>query len=123
MDEKFLNSRELQVLVDAAFAGCSRGLVANARKIFDTICEIYPDYVAASVGKAFSHIVVDDFSVAEEILGRLLEKDSSNDDARGFLALSKFLQKDQNALDEIMQQFADTSSNGYRLAQNLVSAG
>lgn len=122
MSEAILDKNEVRSLINVAFAGCSRGLVSQSREIFSKLLEVYPDNVAAKVGLGFSHVVVDDFTRGDEILAGVLEADSSNDDARGFLVLSKFLQKDTDSVDSLMGQFVDTESSGYKMAQSVINS-
>lgn len=119
-ESRILDKDSVRLLLDVGFAACSRGVVAEARRIFDGILSAFPDNVSARVGQAFVLVVTDQFTGAEEILNEVLDQDPANDDARGFLALSKYLQKDTEALDEQMTRFADTSSSGYRLAASLL---
>ena len=119
LEQTYLEKDELQKLVDIAFAGCSKGRVPEARTVFSKILEAVPGYTPAKVGLAFTHVVVDDFPPADEMLTDLLGEDPDNDDARGFLVLSKFLQKDGDAVDALMGEFRDHDSAGYRLASSL----
>ena len=120
MSEEILEKSEIRMLINVAFAGCSKGCVTKSREIFSKILEVYPDISAAKVGLAFSHVVVDEFDRGDEILTSVLEADSSNDDARGFLVLSKFLQKNTDAVDSLMNEFVDTESSGYKLARSVI---
>jgi lipoprotein NlpI len=120
MSEEIIEKSEIRMLINVAFAGCSRGYVSKAREIFSKLLEVYPDIAAAKVGLAFSYVVVDDFNRGDEILNSVLDADSSNDDARGFLVLSKFLQKNTDAVDTLMNEFVDKDSSGYKLAQSVI---
>ncbi len=122
MSTEILEKSEVRTLIDVAFAGCSRGLVTLSRQIFSKVLDVYPDIVAAKVGLAFSHIVVDDFAHGDELLNEVLENDSANDDARGFLVLSKFLQKDSDSVDSLMLEFVDKESSGYKLARSVIES-
>ncbi|WP_274968633.1 tetratricopeptide repeat protein [Succinimonas amylolytica] len=119
LEQNFLDKDELQKLFNIAFVGCSRGFVPEARTVFSKILEAVPDHRAARAGLAFTHIVVDDFAPADEILQGLLAEDPDDDDSRGFLVLSKFLQKDSDAVDVAMREFRSLDSAGYRLASSL----
>ncbi len=119
-ESRILDKDSVRLLLDVGFAACSRGVVAEAKRIFDGVLAAFPDNVSARVGRAFVLVVTDQFTGAEEILNDILEQDPGNDDARGFLALSKYLQKDSDALGEQMTRFADTASSGYCLAASLL---
>ncbi len=119
-ESRILDKDSVRLLLDVGFAACSRGVVAEAKRVFDGVLAAFPDNVSARVGRAFVLVVTDQFTGAEEILNDILEQDPGNDDARGFLALSKYLQKDSDALGEQMTRFADTTSSGYRLAASLL---
>ncbi len=120
--EDYLEKDDIKLLIDIAFEGCSKGKVADSRAVFSNLLIANPELVAAKIGQAFSHIVVDEFSEADGILEEVLAKDNANDDARGFLVLSKSLQKNTDEVDRLMTTFVDKSSSGYQLALNLVNS-
>ena len=55
-------------LQDIGFSACHSGAVYEARRIFDGLLKLRPGNAAVLIGKALSHIVVDEFQEAEKIL-------------------------------------------------------
>ena len=63
-----LTQNQIVRLQDLGFSACHSGAVCEARKIFDGLLKLRPDNTAVRIGQALSHIVVDEFPMAEEIL-------------------------------------------------------
>ena len=79
-------------LQDIGLSACHSGAVHEARKIFDGLLIFRPDNTSALVGKALSHIVVDEFPAAEEILRtHVLAEHPDDAEAKAMLGLCCFL--------------------------------
>ena len=63
-----LSDAQISRLLDVANAACHTGNVADARVIYEGVLALKPAFAPALVGKALSHVVVDDFDEAERIL-------------------------------------------------------
>lgn len=112
-----LTKDEISAMIELAIAGCMRGKVQQARNIIEAILIAYPNNLAAKTGLAFTHIVVDDFATADNLLNEVILLDDSNDDSKGVLVLSKKLQGDLDSAEEIMNTIKDKNSKGYQLAK------
>ena len=87
-----LNQDQIIRLQDIGVTACHMGAVYEARKIFDGLLALRPDNASALIGKALSHIVVDEFQVAEEILrARVLENNPDDAEALTMLGLCYIL--------------------------------
>ena len=87
-----LNQDQILRLQDIGVSACHTGAVYEARKIFDGLLALRPDNAAVLIGKALSHIVVDEFQMAEEILRmRVLEKNPDDAEALTTLGLCYIL--------------------------------
>ncbi len=75
-------------LQDIGFSACHTGAVHEAGQIFDGLLKLRPDNAAVLIGKALSHIVVDEFPKAEEILrDQVLAKHPDDPEAESMLGL------------------------------------
>ena len=93
-----LTQDQITRLLDIGVSACHSGAVYEARKIFDGLLKQRPGSAPALTGKALSHIVVDDFQEAEEILQQqILAKDPDDAEAKAMLGLCFLL---SNRLDE-----------------------
>ena len=63
-----LSDTQISRLLDVANAACHRGNVLDARTVYAGVLALRPGFAPALMGKALSHIVVDDFDEAERIL-------------------------------------------------------
>ena len=63
-----LSTEHKQRLLDIANAGCSKGLVVEARSIYEGLLSLDPGMAPASIGLAMSHIVLNEFDAGEELL-------------------------------------------------------
>ena len=87
-----LTQQQISRLVDIGNAACQSGAVFEARQIFDGLLALNPEHRPAIIGMALSHIVVDDFAVAENLLTDLvLAKDPDNAEALALLGLAWLL--------------------------------
>ena len=107
-----ISDRQLSRLVDLSNIALNFGMIMQARKICEGIVAIKPNFVPALISLAFSHIVVDDFKVAQEILDKLLKADPDNEDALGMLAVSHILSGDIVLAEEEIARLAEDSPAG-----------
>ena len=82
-----LTQEQIIRLQDIAFAACHSGAVYEARLIFDGLLTLNPQNFPARLGKAFSHVVVDDFEDAETLLRACLADKKDDVDAEALLGL------------------------------------
>ena len=118
-----LTQQQFSRLLDIGNAACHAGAVFEARRIFDGLLAFRPDSKPALIGKALSHIVVDDFAEAEGLLkDQVLAKDPGNVEATALLGLSCLL---GGKLDEGRAALAglqDQDGPAGQLARELLSA-
>lgn len=112
-----IEQEELSTMVQLAIVGCMKGKVKQSRDILNLILTAYPDNIAAKTCYAFSCIVVDEFAQADSMLEDIINADSENDDAKGFLVLSKKLQGNLDIANEVFETIKDSNSCGYKLAK------
>ena len=63
-----LSDNQIGRLIDVDNAACSGGNVVDARAMYAGVLALRPGFAPALMGKALSHIVVDDFDEAERLL-------------------------------------------------------
>ena len=63
-----LSDTQISRLLDVANAACHGGNVVDARTMYAGVLALRPGFAPALMGKALSHIVVDDFDEAERLL-------------------------------------------------------
>ena len=63
-----LSDTQISRLLDVANAACHGGNVVDARAMYAGVLALRPGFAPALMGKALSHIVVDDFDEAERLL-------------------------------------------------------
>ena len=63
-----LTDSQITRLLDIANAGCHKGLVLQARAIYDGVLAVRPGHVPALIGQALSHIVIGEYDEAEKLL-------------------------------------------------------
>lgn len=116
-----LSAQELSALVQIGFAACAKGHIQKAQEIFLPLLEVKPDYTAAKCGLAFSHLVGDDFAVADAMLQDILDKEPDNAEVRALLAFSKALQKDSAAAAEEAAKVDSSNAAASELAKEAVA--
>ena len=106
-------------LLDIANAGCHKGCVLEARTIYDSVLALKPGHVSARIGRALSHIVVNDFDTAEAMLRDILSSHADDADAKCMLGLCLMMQKKEEGriLLSSLQERDDSAGN---LAKNLL---
>ena len=106
------SEQQLIRLVDLSNLALNFGMVMQARKICEGIEAIKPNFEPALISLAFSYIVVDDFSVAQEILDKILQSDPDNEDALGMLAVSHILSGNIILAEEEISRLSEDSPAG-----------
>lgn len=87
-----LSNEYIQRLVDIAGAAAHGGLVRQARVIYEGVLAAQPQNASALVGKAFTHIVTDDFAAAKVILkDQVLAANADDMEALALLGLAHAL--------------------------------
>ena len=69
---QILEKEKISALIQIGFAGCAKGQIFQARRLFEGLLCADSELVGAKIGLAFSYIVVDDFDKADQILDELL---------------------------------------------------
>ena len=58
---QILEKEKISALIQIGFAGCAKGQIFQARRLFEGLLCADSELVGAKIGLAFSYIVVDDF--------------------------------------------------------------
>ena len=113
---------QISRLLDIGNTACHAGAVYEARQIFDGVLALRPENAPALIGKALSHIVVDDFTAAEDLLkDKVLAKDPNHAEAVAMLGLCYLLGgKREEARVELERIKAQDSPAG-KLARELLA--
>ena len=81
-----LSDTQISRLLDVANAACHGGNVVDARAMYAGVLALRPGFAPALMGKALSHIVVDDFDEAERLLkDEVLAAMPEDEDAQALL--------------------------------------
>ena len=107
-------------LMDIANTACHKGMVLEARTIFDSILVIKPGHVPALIGQALSHIVVNEFDKAETMLRDILANHEGDADAQAMLGFCLFLMKRTDEATALLEPLKDTDGSAGKLAQSLL---
>ncbi len=119
---QMLSDDQIKRLLDIANVACHTGKVYNARVIYDAVLTIKPNHVPTRISLAFSHIVVDDFEVAEQMLNDVLKEIPADPDAVVMLGLNYLLSGNRNKAHEVLNPIGnDTSTPSGKLASDLLS--
>ena len=90
---QILEKEKISALIQIGFAGCAKGQIFQARRLFEGLLCADSELVGAKIGLAFSYIVVDDFDKADQILDELLVSHSDDADVKAMKVFSLALQK------------------------------
>ena len=115
-----LTDSQIVRLLDIANAGCHKGLIKEARTIYDGVLTLRPDHVPALIGRAISHIVLDDFSNAESQLRAVLADHPDDPDATGTLGLCLFLSGRKEEARDLLTPLVGSEGNAAALASALL---
>ena len=108
-----LSDTQISRLLDVANAACHGGNVVDARAMYAGVLALRPGFAPALMGKALSHIVVDDFDEAE----RLLKED---EDAQALLGLCYTLARRQGEAEAVLAPLAAGEGPRAELAAGLL---
>ena len=97
-----LSDTQISRLLDVANAACHGGNVVDARAIYAGVLALRPGFAPALMGKALSHIVVDDFDEAERLLkDEVLAAMPEDEDAQALLGLCYTLARRQGEAEAV----------------------
>lgn len=118
-----LTQQQFSRLLDIGNAACHAGAVFEARCIFDGLLALKPESKPALTGKALSHIVVDDFAEAENLLkNQVLATDPGNTEATALLGLTYILGGRREEGRAVLAGIEGQSGPAGQLARDLMAA-
>ena len=116
-----LSDTQISRLLDVANAACHRGNVLDARTVYAGVLALRPGFAPGLMGKALSHIVVDDFDEAERILkDEVLAAMPEDGDAQALLGLCYTLAKRQAEAEALLGPLAAGEGPRAELAGGLL---
>lgn len=117
-----LSEMDIKRLLDVANAACHHGHAADARAIYAGVLAVRPDYAPALIGRALSHVVVDDFIEAERILTEEVLASAPDDiDAKVLLGFTYMLAQRKDEAEAILRPAAEGDCPAGDLARNLLA--
>ncbi len=115
------SEKQVERLIDVANVGCHHGYVFDARVIYESILASKPNFTPAKISLAFSHIVVDDFDNAKNLLTEIIGENDMDIDAKVMLGLCYLLAKEKELAHELLKPLsADTTTEAGKLAADLL---
>ena len=116
-----LTDSQIARLLDIANAGCHKGLVLQARIIYDGVLSVRPGHVPALIGQALSHIVIGEYEQAEKLLrDGVLSEHPDDADASVMLGLCLCLADKKDEAAALLRPLADGESSSAELARSLL---
>ena len=116
-----LSDAQISRLLDVANAACHTGNVADARVIYEGVLALKPAFAPALVGKALSHVVVDDFDEAERILKEeVLSVRPDDPEGLAVLGLSRLLARRYDEAVDVLAPLAGGEGLAAALAAGLL---
>ena len=116
-----LTDSQIVRLLDIANAGCHKGMVLDARTIYEGILAVRPGHVPALVGQALSHTVIGEYEQAEQILrSQVLSEHPDDPEGRAMLGLTLCLADKKDEAKEILQSLAEEDVPSAALAKSLL---
>lgn len=116
-----LSDAQISRLLDVANAACHTGNAADARVIYEGVLALRPAFAPALVGKALSHVVVDDFDEAERILKEEVLSVRPNDpEGLAVLGLSRLLARRYGEAADVLAPLAEGEGPTAALAAGLL---
>lgn len=116
-----LTDAQIARLLDIANAGCHKGMVLEARTIYDGVLAVRPGHVPALIGQALSHIVIGEYDKAEALLrDSVLAEHPDDADARAMLGLCLSLADRKDEARDILQPLAEEGGSSSELARSLL---
>ncbi|MGN1208706.1 MAG: tetratricopeptide repeat protein [Duodenibacillus sp.] len=115
-----LTDSEVRRLLDIANAGVQKGLVSQARRVYEGILANRPAHVPTLISLAMSQMAVGEYSDAEATLrDKVLAEHPEDDDALAYLGLNAFLAGRPDEARDILVKVTPDSTAG-TMAQNLL---
>lgn len=116
-----LSDAQISRLLDVANAACHGGNVVDARAVYAGVLALRPGFAPALMGKAMSHMVVDDFDEAERILkDEVLAAMPEDEDARTLLGLCYTLAKRGDEAEAVLDPLVAGEGPRAELASGLL---
>ena len=116
-----LTDSQIVRLLDIANAACHKGLVLDARTIYDGVLAVRPGHVPALIGQALSHIVIGEYDKAEDLLRtQVLAGTPEDADAKVMLGLCLCLADRKDEARQILQELIDGQEKSADLARSLL---
>ena len=116
-----LDDSQITRLLDIANAGCHKGMVLEARAIYDGVLAVRPGHIPALIGQALSHIVVGGFEQAEDLLRNdVLKKAPGDADALAILGLCLVLAERKDEARAVLQSLPSAEGSAAALARSLL---
>lgn len=116
-----LTDSQIVRLLDIANAACHKGLVLDARTIYDGVLAVRPGHVPALIGQALSHIVIGEYDKAEDLLRtQVLAGNPEDADAKVMLGLCLCLADRKDEARQILQELIDGQEKSADLARSLL---
>lgn len=115
-----LTDEQITRLLDIANAGCHRGMVAEARGIYDAVLTIREGFVPARIGMAVSHMVVNEFDEAEGLLRAVLDDRPGDADAAVYLGMTLYLAGRRDEAADVFRPLAESEGSAAALAKRML---
>ena len=116
-----LTDSQIARLLDIANAGCHKGLVLQARTIYEGVLSVRPGHVPALIGQALSHIVIGEYEQAEKLLrDGVLSEHPDDADAGVMLGLCLCLADKKDEAAALLRPLADGEGGSAELARSLL---
>ena len=115
---QILEKEKISALIQIGFAGCAKGQIFQARRLFEGLLCADSELVGAKIGLAFSYIVVDDFDKADQILDELLVSHSDDADVKAMKVFSLALQKKSEEAKKLASSVDASQQSAYNLCQD-----
>ena len=118
---QILEKEKISALIQIGFAGCAKGQIFQARRLFEGLLCADSELVGAKIGLAFSYIVVDDFDQADQILDELLVSHSDDADVKAMKVFSLALQKKSEEAKKLASSVDASQQSAYNLCQDALN--
>ena len=118
---QILEKEKISALIQIGFAGCAKGQIFQARRLFEGLLCSDSELVGAKIGLAFSYIVVDDFDKADQILDELLVSHSDDADVKAMKVFSLALQKKSEEAKKLASSVDASQQSAYNLCQDALN--
>ncbi|WP_294486036.1 tetratricopeptide repeat protein [uncultured Mailhella sp.] len=116
-----LTDSQITRLLDIANAGCHKGLVLQARAIYDGVLAVRPGHVPALIGQALSHIVIGEYDEAEKLLcDGVLSEHPDDADAKAMLGLCLCLADKKEEARAVLSPLVENGGQNAELARSLL---